>query len=58
MRVHCPYCLSYRLRPDPYRWYEKLLVLLWLHPFRCSRCRARFYRFSGVPNFTRMLALH
>jgi hypothetical protein len=58
MRANCPHCLSYRLRPDPYRWYERLFMLLYLHPFRCLRCGARFLRFSGLPHISRLLAMH
>ncbi len=48
MRLNCPHCHGHHLRPEEYRWYETLLVLLLLRPFRCLRCRTRFIRFSGV----------
>jgi hypothetical protein len=57
MRANCPHCLSYRLRPEPYRWYEAVLALLWLRPFRCSRCSTRFVRFAGVPHLPLVLLM-
>ena len=57
MKNTCPHCDSLRIRPDPYRWYETVLALLLLHPFRCARCGTRFIRFAGVPRPPRMLSL-
>lgn len=57
MRMNCPHCDSPRIRPEPFRWYERLLALLLLHPFRCRSCGARFIRFAGVPRPPRLFAL-
>jgi hypothetical protein len=57
MRINCPHCASYRVRPEPYRWYEFPLALFFLRPFRCRRCQARFIRFAGVTRLPGALAL-
>jgi len=57
MRTTCPHCLSYRLRPEPYRWYERFLAWVWIHPFRCLCCGLRFLRSSGVPSSSRQVLL-
>ena len=48
MRLNCPHCSNPHVRPEVYRWYEAILALVFLRPFRCARCRTRFLRFSGV----------
>ena len=57
MRLNCPNCACPHLRPEEYRWYEAILALFFLRPFRCLRCRTRFMRFSGVTRLPNMLAL-
>jgi hypothetical protein len=57
MRLNCPRCDSPLVRPEPYRWYEVVLALLFLHPFRCRRCQTRFIRFAGVTRPPRMFAI-
>ncbi len=57
MRTNCPRCDSPLVRPDPFRWYERPLALLLLHPFRCRRCGTRFIRFAGVPRPPRLLSM-
>jgi hypothetical protein len=50
MATHCPHCNGRRLRAEPHRWYETLLMLLFLQPFRCRNCGERFFRFAGLPH--------
>jgi len=57
MKLNCPHCGSYQVRPEPFRWYETVLSLFFLRPFLCRRCRTRFIRFAGVPRPPRMFAL-
>ena len=57
MRLHCPHCGGHRQRPEAYRWYESVLALVLLRPFRCLRCGSRFIRFAGVPRYPGLLAL-
>ena len=57
MRLNCPHCHCARVRPEDYRWYERLLALVLLRPFRCLRCRTRFIRFSGATLPKGMFAL-
>ena len=57
MRLNCPHCQCHRVRPEDYPWYEKLLALLLLGPFRCLRCRTRFIRFSGLTLPRKLLVL-
>jgi hypothetical protein len=45
MTVSCPHCLAQRTRPEPHRWYEAPLWLLFVQPYRCRRCDHRFLRF-------------
>jgi hypothetical protein len=51
MRLQCPECLSPRIRPVDYRWYEGLLALLLVRPYCCRRCGDRFLGFAwpGLP---------
>jgi hypothetical protein len=49
MSTTCPHCNGRRLRAEPHRWYEAVLMLLFLQPFRCRSCDARFLRFAGLP---------
>jgi hypothetical protein len=51
MRFHCPHCLNPRVYPEPYRWYEWILALFWIRPFRCHRCGMRFLRSSATPSY-------
>lgn len=57
MKLLCPHCGGARQRPEQYRWYESLLALFFLRPFRCLRCGSRFIRFAGVPRYPGMLVL-
>jgi DNA-directed RNA polymerase subunit RPC12/RpoP len=57
MRLTCPHCNSHVVRPEPFRWYEWPLALLFLHPYRCRRCGSRFIGFAGVPKPPRLFAL-
>lgn len=57
MKTNCPQCNSYRVRPEQYRWYEAVLALVFLRPFRCSRCGTRFLRFAGVTRLPGALVL-
>lgn len=52
MMHSCPHCLSYRIRPQPYRWYELPLLLVLIQPYHCRRCGRRFLRFRppDLPN--------
>jgi hypothetical protein len=56
VQLNCPHCDSPRVHPEPCRWYERLLALLLLHPFRCRRCGTRFLRFAGITRPPGMLA--
>jgi hypothetical protein len=41
---HCRSAAAVR-RATPHR-FDRMLVLLWLRPYRCEACGARFYRFA------------
>ena len=56
MKLNCPRCGSHQVRPEPFRWYELLLALLFLHPFRCRRCQTRFIRSARVPRSPGLLS--
>ncbi|MBS1876248.1 MAG: hypothetical protein JSU00_23745 [Acidobacteria bacterium] len=45
----CPQCGSDDVRPSTPTFVSRLLILIFLRPFRCRRCRTRFYRFRVVP---------
>jgi len=44
--IVCPRCLSKNIRRSARRWFEWLLTLMFLLPYRCRDCRARFYQFG------------
>ena len=41
-------CDLTELRPSQRRWFDFLLMLLLLRPFRCTGCYRRCYRFIGM----------
>jgi hypothetical protein len=47
VRIHCPKCASSDVRRSGRRgWLDKLLKDIYIKPFRCLYCGARFYRSS------------
>jgi DNA-binding NtrC family response regulator len=44
--IACPRCLSKNIRRSERRWFECLLTVIFLVPYRCRDCHARFYRFG------------
>jgi DNA-directed RNA polymerase subunit RPC12/RpoP len=43
----CPHC-GYAKIHYSHRWYwERLLILLLLRPYRCENCQSRFWGISG-----------
>jgi hypothetical protein len=42
----CPRCGSRSPGPSRRSWAERLLGVLGLRPYRCARCRTRFWRFG------------
>jgi len=44
--IACPRCSSKNIRRSERRWFEWLLTLIFLVPYRCRDCRTRFYRFG------------
>ena len=43
----CPNCLSTQVNDSRMRYYESPVGLLCLKPYRCSKCKHRFWRVSG-----------
>jgi transposase-like protein len=46
--IVCPLCrtpTTHRSRP---RFYDLLLLLILLRPYRCMSCYKRFYKFAGA----------
>ena len=41
----CPLCRSRNTRPSQANGSERLLRLLLIRPYRCLKCRFRFWRF-------------
>jgi hypothetical protein len=44
--VTCPQCRSMEVRYSQQRFWERLLIVLLLCPYRCENCRIRFWRFG------------
>ena len=57
MRVQCPACLGFHVRPAPLRWYEVPLALVLIQPYLCRSCKRRFLAFRQpdlpLPSLTR-----
>ena len=43
--ISCPKCNSERIGRSHRRGWDRVATLLFLLPYRCRRCRCRFYRF-------------
>lgn len=47
MILQCPKCSSHAVRPSNYKSrFERILALLFRHPFRCKHCGHRFFEFA------------
>jgi DNA-directed RNA polymerase subunit RPC12/RpoP len=46
--VRCRHCRSRRVRLSRFRIWELALGLLWLRPYRCCKCSARFWGLRSV----------
>ncbi|MGJ5817324.1 hypothetical protein [Paludibaculum fermentans] len=47
MTLQCPKCTSRAIRPSNYKTgWERLLALVYRHPFRCKHCGHRFFEFA------------
>jgi DNA-directed RNA polymerase subunit RPC12/RpoP len=51
----CPRCRSRRVRLSRFRFWELVVGLLLLRPYRCCKCSARFWEFRSLawPTFRR-----
>jgi DNA-directed RNA polymerase subunit RPC12/RpoP len=47
--LRCPHCRSRRVRLSRFRIWELIAVPLWLRPYRCCKCSARFWRLRTLP---------
>ena len=43
--IACPRCSSTKVRRARSRWFDWLLLMIFVLPYRCRDCRTRFYRF-------------
>ena len=58
VRMRCRLCLASQARRVPYRWYETILALLLLRPYRCCHCSARFLGLIRLSSRTGMRGPH
>jgi hypothetical protein len=47
-QIRCPKCTSTDCRRSRSGWVRYLTRLLLVHPLRCRRCEARFWRFAPL----------
>ena len=45
LMFHCQHCFCRRIRREHRRWYETILILFFLRPYRCKHCSSRFLGF-------------
>src|SRR5437016_9841803 len=46
-QMACPQCSSTNIRRSRRTWFDWLLTLIFVVPYRCRDCRTRFLRFKG-----------
>ena len=46
----CPHCCSQRVRLSQFRFWELAAGLLFVRPYRCCKCSARFWRLRSLPS--------
>ena len=46
----CPHCRSRRVRLSRFRVWELAAGLLWVRPYRCCKCSARFWGLRSLPS--------
>lgn len=49
--VTCPECRSTKVRYSQRWFWERLLTVFFLRPYRCENCQRRFWHFGGLRRF-------
>jgi hypothetical protein len=50
LSLRCRYCRSRRVRLSRFRFWELAAGLLWVRPYRCCKCSARFWGLRPLPS--------